>query len=289
MGEAFHYEVGWLAPGRYPGHHRSLSTGPGFEVRGHASLLSAPDARRVDLRASLRDPFGQWIVRTYRQRSAIEMYVLADLSASMGFVGAHRKLDILAAFTASAAYSAYRTGDAFGFIGVDEEVRKDFFVPATRIAGAGAALGAKLCSFEPDRTSSAALPHAGSWLPRRRCLVFLVSDFHIPQPLLTAALDVLARHHVVPVVIWDRAESSPTPRFGLSVVRDSESARRRTLLLRPALRRKLAAAFRERRASLHQLFTSRGMRALFIRNDFHPEAVTRYFLGSPAESKAEGT
>ena len=47
----------------FPAHHRSTRGDSGFEFRGHAPLLDAPDPRRLDLHASLRDPFGDWIVR----------------------------------------------------------------------------------------------------------------------------------------------------------------------------------------------------------------------------------
>jgi uncharacterized protein (DUF58 family) len=287
--EAFQYEIGWPARGRYPGHHRSLSAGPGLEFRGHAPLMSAPDARRIDLRASLKDPFGQWIVRTFRQRSSIELHIVADLSASMGVTGTRRKLDVLADLTAAVAYSAYRTGDAFGFIGVDERLREEIYLPATRAPGAGAALSAKLRPLKPTARSAAALPRAAALLPRRRCLVFLASDFHLPHSLLEAALDALATHQVVPVVLWDPVEFTPSARFGIGTVFDPESGIQRTLLVRPALRRKLAVAFRERAQSLARLFARRGTRPLFITGAFRPEEVTRYFLGVTPAMRAVGT
>ena len=53
-----HYRIGSAALGHFPGHHRSPRGNSGFEFRGHARLFDAPDARRIDLHASLRDPFG---------------------------------------------------------------------------------------------------------------------------------------------------------------------------------------------------------------------------------------
>jgi uncharacterized protein (DUF58 family) len=242
--------------------------------------MSAPDARRIDLRASLKDPFGQWIVRTFRQRSSIDLHVIADVSASMGVTGTRRKLDVVGDLTAAAAYSAYRTGDAFGFIGADQRLREDLYLPPTRAPGAGAALSAKLRRLEPFGRSAAALPRTATLLPRRRCLVFLASDFHLPHSLLAAALDALAAHQVVPVVLWDPDEFAPAARFGIGTVRDPESGTQRTLLVRPALRRKLATAFRERAHFLERLFAHRGTRPLFLTGSFRAEEVTQYFLGA---------
>ena len=57
-----HYQVSAPVLGHFPGHHRSTRGGSGFEFRGHAALLDAPDPRRLDFHASLRDPFGNWVV-----------------------------------------------------------------------------------------------------------------------------------------------------------------------------------------------------------------------------------
>ena len=133
----FHYRVGRPVTGHFPGHHRSRRGDSGLEFRGHASLLDAPDARRLDLHASLRDPFGNWLVRVHSQRKAIPVTLVADLSASMGFEGARRRLDVVADFVESLAQSAWRTGDSFGFLGCDETVREDLQLAQTRAGGAG--------------------------------------------------------------------------------------------------------------------------------------------------------
>jgi len=249
--------------------------------------MSAPDPRRIDLRASLKDPFGQWVVRTFRQRSSINLYIIADLSASMGVTGARRKLDVLADLTEAAAYSAHRTGDPFGFVGADEELHEELYLPAMRAPGAGTVLSEKLRRLTLAERSAAALPRAAALLPRRRCLVFLVSDFHLPHSLLEACLDALAAHHVVPVVLWDPAESRPAAGFGIGAVRDPESGVQRTVLVRPALRRKLAAAYRERALALERLFARRSTRPLFITGAFRSAQVSQYFLGAAPAPEVE--
>ncbi|MFO1350547.1 MAG: DUF58 domain-containing protein [Gammaproteobacteria bacterium] len=68
------------------------------------------------MRASARDPWQRPLIKVYHQTSAIPVYAVADLSASMAFGGKQRKLDVLAEFVASLAYSAYHAGDPVGFI-----------------------------------------------------------------------------------------------------------------------------------------------------------------------------
>lgn len=273
-----HYRIAAAVSGLSPGHHRSRNGGSGFEFRGHAPLLDAPDARRIDLHASLRDPFGSWIVRRYSQRQSIPVALVADLSASMGFDGTQRKLDVLADFAESLAWSAWRTGDSFGFVACDEQVRTDLAVPQTRSRGAGIALGRTLRALALQGRSARALREAHQHLPQRRTLVFLVSDFHLPLPEIDAVLASLARHELVPVVLWQPVEFALSARRGLVQVRDPESGARQWLWWRPALRERWLEARQQRREALLQAFRARRVAALFIEGEFNADAVTRHFV-----------
>ena len=272
-----HYRIGAPALGHFPGHHRSSRGDSGFELRGHAPLMAAPDPRRLDLHASLRDPFGNWIVRVYSQRKAIPVTMLADLSASMGFVGNRRKLDVVAAFVESLAGSAWRTGDSFGFVGCDSAVRADVLLAQTRARGVGTALARTLRSLHLEGHSARALLTAHRHLARQRSLVFLVSDFHLPLPEIRAVLASLAHHDLVPVVVWDPLEFALTPQRGLAQVIDPETGHRRLLWWRPALRERWQAAQQQRRDALLETFSAQRLKPLFIEGEFDADAVTRHF------------
>jgi len=275
--QELHYRVAAPALGHFPGHHLSMRGESGFEFRGHASLLDAPDPRRLDLHASLRDPFGNWIVRVYSQRRAVPVAMVADLSASMGFSGTRRKLDVLADFVDSLAWSAWRTGDSFGFVGCDSTVRTDMLLAPTRSRGAGSVLAARLRMLHPEGRSASALRIAHRHLGRQHALVFLVSDFHLPLPEVEAVLASLAHHELVPVVLWDPLEFAFTARRGLAHVVDPESGQRQLVWWRAALRDRWHAALRQRRDALLQLFRAQRLRPLFIEGAFDADAVTRHF------------
>jgi uncharacterized protein (DUF58 family) len=278
MLKEFHYKIDWPSKSHLPGHHRSSQTGGGLEFRGNVPLLEAPDPRRLAIRASLSNPFEQWYVRSFRQRSQVPVYLIADLSASMGFRGVRNKLDIAADFTESLAYSVHRTGDRFAFIGCDETARLDFLLPPTHALGAGLELAQRLRNLVPAGRSVAGLSELPRYLPRQKSLIFLLSDFHFEAQILADTLDALVGHRVCPIVLWDRAEYQDLPRFGLVSAQDSESGRRRTLFMRPALHERIAAAFESRRKTLSDLFMDHGVRPLFIEDQFDPEQVTEYFF-----------
>lgn len=275
-----HYRMSAPVPGGFPGHHRSRRGDSGFEFRGHVALLDAPDPRRLDLHASLRDPFGDWRVRVYSQRRSIPVVLVADLSASMGFTGLRRKPDVLADFVASLAWSAWRNGDRFGFVGCDDGVRADLLQPATRDRAAGPRLAAALREWAPagrSAGSAAGLLAAERWLGRQRALVFLVSDFHLPTALLRDVLQSLAAHEVVPVVLWDPAEFSLRATRGLARAFDPESGGERLVWWRPGLRERWRQAHADRRACLSRSFAASRLHPLFIEGGFDADAVTRHF------------
>lgn len=272
-----HYRVGAPVLGHFPGHHRSTRGTGGFEFRGHASLLDAPDPRRLDLHASLRDPFGDWRVRIYSQRKSVPVTVVADLSASIGFAGRHAKLAVLADFVESLAWSAWRTGDSFGFIGCDSALRGDLQQAQTRARGAGGEIARRLRALHPEGRDARGLLDAPRHLSRQRTLLFLVSDFHLPLELIAAALDGLSVHEVVPTVLWDPLEFGLSAARGLAQVIDPESGRQRLVWWRPALRSRWEAAHAQRREALLQLFRARRLKPLFIEGGYDADAVTRHF------------
>ncbi|HEU4460089.1 MAG TPA: DUF58 domain-containing protein [Methylibium sp.] len=269
-----------LAAGHVPGAHRSRRGDSGLEFRGHVALADAGDLRRIDLHASVRDPLGlhsgNWQVKVFSERKAVSVVVVADLSASMGFEGRRRRLDVLADFTAATARSAWRHGDAFGFVGCDDEVRAAWTLPPTRQRGAGEALAARLRALEPAG-GAGGLRQAAASLPVRRSLVFLVSDFHAPLDSIDASLGALAAHELVPVVLWDAEEFAP-PADGIAYLVDAESGARRMVWMRPALRERWHAARVERRAALHALFDRHRLDPLELFDGYRADAVTAHFV-----------
>ncbi|MDH5541161.1 MAG: MxaS protein [Rhizobacter sp.] len=279
--QEFFYRIGQSAVGHFPGHHRSRLGESGQEFRSHVALHDAPDVRRLDVHASLRDPMGQWLARVASERKSVPVYAVADLSASMGFVGERRKLDVLADFTESLAWSAWRTGDAFGFVGCDETVRGEWLLPLARTRGVGRALAQRLRGFEPSGREATGLQSAHRWLRGRRSLVFLLSDFHFPLAAIDALLGSLAQHELVPVLLWDRAEFEPPLRSGgrMALLADAESARRRVLWLRRSVRERWRNQLAQRRDALAEVFRRRRVRPLVMLDGFNADAVSAHFHG----------
>src|SRR5690606_14686846 len=110
MVEEFHYRLPRRFSGQRPGSHPGSSLGAGQEFVSHANLHDRPDPRRLDLRASLRDLRGNWLVRVYRQRVSTPVYAVVDVSASMNFGSPRTKLQVAADFIEALGQSAFRAG-----------------------------------------------------------------------------------------------------------------------------------------------------------------------------------
>lgn len=274
----FHYRTGWRTAGTRPGSHPGRLAGSGQLFRQLAPLLAQPDPRRLDLRASLTDPFETWWVRLYQQRSAIAVQVLADLSGSMGYRGTHPKLAVLADFIEALAVSVYRAGDTLGVRAAADRIYRELSLPPARQPGPAFQLAQRLRRFRPPGVGCSALLEAARSLPGRRSLVLVLSDFHFPLSFAKQLLAALARHDVVPVVLWDPAEALPEA-SGLARLVDLEGGGARLLMLRPALRQRLADNIRDRRARLIALCRKHGREPLLLPDGFDPHRVSRYFLG----------
>jgi hypothetical protein len=312
--QEFHYRLPGRVSGQRPGSHPGSSIGAGQEFVTHMSLYDRPDPRRLDLRASLRGFNDDWLVRVNRQRAGAAVRAIVDVSASMTFGGARPKLHIVADFVEALGLSAFRVGDAVGMMAFDESERADLFMPARVSRGMGSVMGAalrELCDaggaagtggtqaargVRGARASHAAhgqrasrsapgdigfsdgLEDAASRLAGQQGLVFLVSDFHWPLEHLDIVLDLLAHAGVVPVIVWDPAETEPPSLNALASLRDAESGARRTLWLRPRLRQEWRQAVARRRAEIDTFFAAHSIRPFYVEGAFNADALSRYFF-----------
>jgi hypothetical protein len=150
------------------------------------------------------------------------------------------------------------------------------------VAGAGAsraAHGQRISrAASGDIGSSDGLEEAASRLAGQQGLVFLVSDFHWPLERLDIVLDLLAHAGVVPVIVWDPAETEPPTHNALASLRDAESGARRTLWLRPRLRQEWRQAVARRRADIDSFFAAHSIRPFYVEGAFNADALSRYFF-----------
>ena len=120
-------------------------------------------------------------------------------------------------------------------------------------------------------------------LAGRQCLVFLASDFHFPLARLDEALDPLSRAFIVPVIVWDPAETRAAAAERADVPCATPN---RPAAARCGCGRACAAQWREavaeRRATLAAFFANRGLRPFWVQGAFDADAMSEYFFEANA-------
>ena len=268
----------WRPGGHRVGAHRGRDAGGLGTFRDQVSFARLPDARRIDLRASLRDPFEGVFVRRFEARSPVETYALIDLSASMRFRGRADRRELAQTFCATLARSATRIGDGFGVIACDDTLRDDLTLPATRHRAAAQAAAARLREATCDGRGAEGLLEAARRLAGRPKLIFLVSDFRWPEALIEGVFSALALHDVTPVLLADSAESEDLPAWGLVELDDLEGAGRRLVFLRPSLRRRWIAREAERVERLRRICAPFARPPFRLADRFDAEALSRHLM-----------
>ena len=103
----------------------------------HAKLTDQPDPRRLDLRASISNIQRDWLVRINKQRAAITIAAIVDVSTSMYFGAGQNKLQVAAEFLQALGFSAGGLGDSVSLVPFDSVKRTDLSMPARFGRGLG--------------------------------------------------------------------------------------------------------------------------------------------------------
>ena len=273
----FEYIVSWKSSSLQLGEHRGTQRGMGLDYRGNVNFVDYPDARRMDIRQTMRDPFEQVQVRQFNQDSTTPIYGICDLSSSMQFKGRQRKLDKAIEIATAVANSAYQAGDVFSFIGYNDEVMEDFTLPLSRNLHHTKEAIAQLHEYQTMRVGAKGIADVPNFIGQSRGLVFWISDFHMPLSLIEKTLTAMSAHQVIPVVLWDDEEYKKLPKFGFGTMIDPETGLNKTLFFRGEVKAKFLETFNARRHALEALFLKFESPGLFMHTDYKPETVTHYF------------
>lgn len=242
------------------------------------SLVDNPDPRRLDIRASLLDPFEQWRVREFRQKATIPVTAVLDLSSSISFHGEEKNILFLYDFLKSLLRSTYSKGDRVGLIGFDKKVREDWLFRASQ---KGILDERKINDL--FKNINLGKGHEGIKnlflrLPKDSGLVFFLSDFHFPLDLFDEFLINSGNHEIVPIIIQDRAETDGWPNSGVSLLSDSESGRKRLVWIGEQWKKKLKESYKNRNVKIRKICSRHGVSPLFMGGKFDPKNISTYFL-----------
>ena len=273
----FFYQVPWKSSSIHFGEHRGTQRGLGDEFKGNMSLIDYPDARRMDLRQTLRDPYEQVQVKLFNQDNTTPIFAVCDVSSSMQFKGQRRKLDLAKEIAASIAYSAFETSDVFSVIAYHQQVIETLTLSLSHHVHQAFEVIDQLSQYQEMRVGAEGILEVPQYLSQHRGLVFWISDFHMPLSLIEQAFNAMSAHQVIPVVLWDAHEYTKLPKFGFGNMIDPETGMNRTIFFRQAIREQFEEAFATRKQLLETLFTRFDSQPIYIHEQFDPDEMSRYF------------
>ncbi len=210
------------------GGYLSVFRGAGIEFDEVREFVEGDDPRAVDWNVTART--GRPHIKKYVEERELTVLFLLDMSASTRFgtpgAGGRRRLvrETMAQFCACLALAAARNNDKTGLVAFSDRIER--WVPAKKGQRHVLRLIREALALEPEGRGTdlaAALEYAGH-VQRKRAVLFVVSDFLVPQPERSfgRALRILARRHdVVAVPVLDPA-TQRAPAAGLLQLVDAE-------------------------------------------------------------------
>ncbi|SEA96588.1 DUF58 domain-containing protein [Rubrimonas cliftonensis] len=261
--EALAWRLRARQPGARLGRQRGRQRGAGDAFADVAPLMRWPDPRRIDLRRSALDPFGEVFVRRFETPAAVDVTVLLDWSGSLAASAAADRRAMAAILAAGLAQAAARAGDRVSIVAAPGDGAAVMIRPPTRRADADAILDA-LAALPPRGGDAEPLRAAAAETPLRGALVFLVSDFELSPEALDDVLGTLDGRDVVPLWLRDTGLDRIAPRWGVSEIVDPETGAARLALTRPALARRHAAARVAAAAALETVFAAHGRAPIML-------------------------
>jgi uncharacterized protein (DUF58 family) len=247
------------------GEYLSAFKGRGMEFDAVREYVPGDEIRSIDWNVTARS--GGPYVKTFCEERELTVLLAVDISASGAF-GSQRltKLETAIEVAAVLMFTSLKNNDKVGLLFFADDVVR--YIPPRKGRGNVLRLIRELLATEPIRAQTditKALEYL-SKVQRRRCVVFLMSDFLGPD--CSKALAVAnQRHDCVAVTLQDPREAE-LPDVGFLTLRDAETDELLELdTHHPQVRALFAAAARERENTLTSWFRRASVDRLQIRTD----------------------
>ena len=265
------------------GMHGSTFRGRGEDFEFFQPHALGEDTAHIDWKASERLEDGL-LVRRLREERVLEVWIAADLSASMftGFSAEGCKQRLLLDLIAIVGRSVIGQQDLLGFVGFDRNIRT--VVQPFRSEKTFVSLLRTIWEHQPESgVATALLPtlryfesQEGSSQQKKKRLLLLISDFETEDDWLPAAQRIHALHPLLPIVLEEGVPEHLPNSAGLLTYHDIESGQLQTVDARAWLRL-LHDEKRQRRENFLAGFEASGLQGLFVaRQAFDVDAIIEF-------------
>ncbi|HOG51933.1 MAG TPA: DUF58 domain-containing protein [Lentisphaeria bacterium] len=202
------------------GEYQSAFKGAGMEFDEVREYQPGDEVRSIDWNVTARQ--GHPFVKRFHEERELTVMFLVDLSASGQFGTAGQlKNDLAAELCALLSFSAVKSNDKVGLILFTDQIER--FIPPAKSVSHALRIIREVLGFRPTGAQTdiaGALDFLGRVI-RKRCVVFLVSDFQGEG--FVKPMRVLSRKHDVIAVSVSDPRELHLPDVGLLELEDAET------------------------------------------------------------------
>ncbi|MCQ2388374.1 MAG: DUF58 domain-containing protein [Kiritimatiellae bacterium] len=257
-----------LVDDQLSGDYHSTFKGQGVEFDEVRPYVAGDDVRSIDWNVTART--GVPFIKRFSEERELTVLFLVDVSGSQSYGSVRRsKMELAAEVTALLALTAIRNQDKIGLVLFSDRIVK--YIPPRKGRQPVMRLVREVLAAEDEATGGTDVAGAIRFLngvQKRKCVVFLVSDFQCAADDYQKLLRVASRRHdVVCVPVSDPAESE-LPDVGLAELEDPETG---ALVLVDTSSKKVRAQFaavaEAERENLAKFFAKSGIDVVNVSTD----------------------
>ncbi len=254
-----------LVANRFLGEYHSVFRGRGIEFSEVRQYEPGDDVRAIDWNVTAR--MGAPYIKKYVEERELTVLLAVDVSASSTFTTTGiSKRELAAEVAATLAFSAAANNDRVGFMAFTDRVEE--YISPAKDRRHVLRIIRELLYLEPQGhgTDIGAMLAYLARVQKRRCIVFLISDFFdtdYEKQLRAAAL----RHEIIALTLTDPREED-LPSVGLLDLQDAETGARAVVDTSDrTTRAAYARCASKARAARHRAFAAAGVEEIALRTD----------------------
>lgn len=202
------------------GNYYSLFKGQGMEFSELREYRSGDDLRSIDWNVTAR--YNQPYVKEFVEERSLQVYFILDVSSSNSFGNKISKEKKALEIIASLMFAALRNNDNIGIFLFTERIEK--FISASKGKKHVLKTLRSIISFEPksNKTNLKITLDQISQILKKRCILFVISDFFDSSNYLKALKIMRRKHDIIFIKIADLREQE-FPKIGLVELEDKET------------------------------------------------------------------
>jgi uncharacterized protein (DUF58 family) len=266
------------------GAYHSVFKGRGMDFDEVREYSPGDEVRTIDWNVTARA--GRAFVKKFTEERELTIFLLVDISASGNFgSGAFSKRDLAAELASVLAFSAIRNSDKVGLLLYSDRVER--YLPPKKGRRHVLRVVRDILYYSPEGigTDIVKALDVANRLLHRRAIVFLISDFELPQDQQAGRADLRRalrqtnrRHDLIAVHVEDPRERE-LPNVGIIALEDAETGEVIELdTARAAVRNRFKQQTAERSRRIASDFRAEGVDTLQLQTDSpYMPALQRFF------------